>query len=153
VHALLVPIRDDDGTPCPGVSIEDCGHKAGLNGVDNGRLAFRQVRVPRDALLDRYGTVGADGTYTSPIESETRRFFTMLGTLVQGRISISGAGLSAAKTALTIAVRYGVVRRQFRAPGSEREVRILDFLQHQRRLLPAVATTYALHFAQERLVA
>jgi acyl-CoA oxidase len=153
VHALLVPIRDDEGNPCPGVSIEDCGHKAGLNGVDNGRLAFHDVRVPRVALLDRYGSVAEDGTYSSPIENETRRFFTMLGTLVQGRVSVSGAGLSASKVALTIAVRYGVARRQFKAPGSEREVRILDFLQHQRRLLPALASTYALHFAQEDLVA
>jgi acyl-CoA oxidase len=153
VHALVVPIRDDRGRPCPGVSIEDCGHKAGLNGVDNGRLAFNQVRVPRDALLDRYATVDADGTYSSPIESETKRFFTMLGTLVQGRVSVSGAALSAAKTALTIAVRYGLVRRQFKAPDSEREVPLLDFVQHQRRLLPALASTYALHFAQSELVA
>src|SRR4051794_36097676 len=149
VHALLVPIRDDDGSPCPGVSIEDCGHKAGLNGVDNGRLAFRGVRVPRQALLDRYGSVAADGTYFSPIESETRRFFTMLGTLVQGRISVSGAALSASKAALAIAVRYALARRQFHPPDSEREILLLDFLQHQRRLLPAVASTYALHFAQE----
>ena len=153
VHALLAPIRDVDGKPCPGVSIEDCGHKAGLNGVDNGRLAFHGLRVPRDALLDRYGAVAPDGTYSSPIDNPTRRFFTMLGTLVQGRVSVSGAALSAAKVALTIAVRYGVARRQFHAPDSEREVRILDFLQHQRRLLPALATTYALHFAQEQLVA
>jgi acyl-CoA oxidase len=153
VHALLVPIRDEAGNPCSGVSIEDCGHKAGLNGVDNGRLAFHDLRVPREALLDRYGSVAADGTYSSPIDNETRRFFTMLGTLVQGRVSISGAALSASKAALTIAVRYAVVRRQFHAPDSEREVRLLDFLQHQRRLLPALATTYALHFAQEELVA
>ena len=153
VHALLVPIRDADGNPCPGVSIEDCGHKAGLNGVDNGRLAFNEVRVPRDALLDRYGSVAEDGTYSSPIESQTRRFFTMLGTLVQGRVSVSGAAMSASKVAMSIAVRYGLVRRQFKAPDSDREVRILDFLQHQRRLLPALATTYALHFAQEELVA
>src|SRR4051795_727501 len=93
VHALLVPIRDEAGDPCPGVSIEDCGHKAGLNGVDNGRLAFHQVRVPRDALLDRYGSVDEDGTYSSPIENQTRRFFTMLGTLVQGRVSVSGAAM------------------------------------------------------------
>jgi acyl-CoA oxidase len=153
VHALLVPIRDVDGNPCRGVSIEDCGHKAGLNGVDNGRLAFHQVRVSRDALLDRYGSVAEDGTYSSPIESQTRRFFTMLGTLVQGRVSVSGAAMSGSKVAMAIAVRYGLARRQFKAPGSEREVRILDFLQHQRRLLPALATTYALHFAQEELVA
>ncbi|MBV9097914.1 MAG: acyl-CoA dehydrogenase family protein [Frankiaceae bacterium] len=153
VHALLVPIRDDSCNPCPGVSIEDCGPKAGLNGVDNGRLAFNHVRVPRTALLDRYGSVAEDGTYSSPIENESRRFFTMLGTLVQGRISVSGAAVSGAKVALTIATKYALARRQFKAPGSDDEVVILDFLQHQRRLLPAIASTYALHFAQEELIA
>ena len=44
-------------TPLPGVRIEDCGAKMGLNGVDNGRFWFDGVRVPRDALLDRF----ADG--------------------------------------------------------------------------------------------
>ena len=153
VHAFLVPIRDDDGEPMPGVTIEDCGHKAGLNGVDNGRLTFDEVHVPRDALLDRYGQVHEDGTYFSPIENETKRFFTMLGTLVQGRISVSGAAVSATKTAMTIAIRYGLARRQFKAPDGDREVLLLDFRQHQRRLLPRLAKTYALHFAQEALVA
>ena len=153
VHAVLVPIRDDDGRPCPGVSIEDCGPKLGLNGVDNGRLAFNQVRVPRTALLDRYGSIAPDGAYTSPIENESRRFFTMLGNLVQGRISVSGAAVSASKVALTIAVKYALARRQFKAPGGNEEVVILDFLQHQRRLMPALASTYALHFAQEELIA
>ncbi len=152
VHALLVPIRDDDGNPMPGVSIDDDGLKGGLNGVDNGRLAFDHVRVQRDALLNRHGDVDGDGTYSSPIESKSRRFFTMLGTLVQGRISVSGAAVSAAKSALTIAVRYGEARRQFSAPDSDDEVVILDYLAHQRRLLPAIATTYALHFAQSDLV-
>ena len=153
VHAFLVPIRDANGQVCPGVSIEDCGHKAGLNGVDNGRLTFDHVRVPREALLNRYGTVAADGTYSSPIESDTRRFFTMIGTLIQGRVSVSGAAVSATKAALAIAVRYGDVRRQFSPPGSDEEVPLLDYRQHQRRLLPVLATTYALHFAQEDLVA
>jgi acyl-CoA oxidase len=157
VHALLVPIRDAAGAPRPGVTIEDDGLKAGLNGVDNGRLAFDEVRVPRGALLDRYGHVAADGTYTSPIESETRRFFTMLGTLVRGRISVAGAAGGAAKSALTIAVRYGDRRRQFERPGRDgappEEVPVLDYLAHQRRLLPALAQTYALHFAQAELVA
>ena len=152
VHVFLVPIRDERGRACPGVRIEDCGEKGGLNGVDNGRLWFDQVRVPREALLDRFGAVAPDGSYTSPIANETRRFFTMLGTLVSGRVSVAGAGLSAAKVALAIAVRYGLTRRQFRAPGNDREVILLDYLQHQRRLLPALATTYALHFAQEALV-
>ncbi|SDF62234.1 Acyl-coenzyme A oxidase [Blastococcus fimeti] len=152
VHAWLVPIRDAQGNPLPGVTIEDDGPKAGLLGVDNGRLTFDHVSVPRDMLLDRYGQVAEDGTYTSSIENETRRFFTMLGTLVRGRVSVGGAAGSATKLALDIAVRYGDVRRQFAAPGEEREIVINDYLVHQRKLLPALAKTYALHFAQGELV-
>lgn len=152
VHAWLVPIRDEQGNALPGVTIEDDGPKAGLLGVDNGRLSFDHVSVPRDMLLDRYGQVAEDGTYTSSIENETRRFFTMLGTLVRGRVSVGGSAGSATKLALDIAVRYGDVRRQFAAPGEEREIVINDYLVHQRKLLPALAKTYALHFAQGELV-
>ena len=151
VHALLVPLRDEGGHPLPGVSIEDCGPKAGLNGVDNGRLTFDHVRVPREALLDRYGSVDADGTYSSPIEGVGRRFFTMLGTLVRGRISVAGGAGSATKKALALAIRYGETRKQFTRPDGE-EVVVFDYLAHQRRLLPALAHSYALHFAQEELV-
>src|SRR5215217_9076537 len=69
VHCLLVPIRDERGKVLPGITIEDCGHKLGLNGVDNGRICFDNVRVPRDALLDRYAQVREDGTYFSEIEN------------------------------------------------------------------------------------
>jgi acyl-CoA oxidase len=153
VHALLVPLRDGDGRVLPGVRIEDCGHKLGLNGVDNGRIWFDQVRVPRANLLNRYGDVDDDGRYTSPIESDSRRFFTMLGTLVQGRVSVGGAGLGASKVALTLAVRYAMRRRQFGPPGEDTEAVLMAYRAHQRRLLPLLARTYALHFAQERLVA
>jgi acyl-CoA oxidase len=153
VHAFLVPIRDAAGGPCPGVTLEDCGHKIGLNGVDNGRILFDHVRVPREALLDRFGSVAPNGTYTSPIEHETKRFFTMLATLVQGRVSVAGGSIAATQNALTIAVRYGLARRQFSPPDSEREVLILDYLAHQRRLLPRLATTYAFAAAQQVLVA
>ena len=151
VHALVVPLRDEGGRTCRGIRIEDCGHKGGLNGVDNGRIWFDQVRVPRDALLDRYGSVAEDGTYSSPIESRSQRFFTMLGALVRGRVSVGGAAASSAKSALAIALAYGGTRTQFRLPDDESEVTVLDYLAHQRKLLPRLATSYALHFAQATL--
>ncbi|HSM05848.1 MAG TPA: acyl-CoA dehydrogenase [Longimicrobiales bacterium] len=150
VHALVVPIRDDAGNPLPGIRIEDNGPKVGLNGVDNGRIWFDGVRIPRDHLLDRFATVTPEGRYESAIESPGRRFFTMLGTLVAGRISIASASVSAAKVGLTVAVRYSDRRRQF-GPEEGPEVPILDYPVHQRLLLPRVATTYALHFAVRRL--
>jgi acyl-CoA oxidase len=152
VHALVVPVRDEHGEVLEGIRIEDCGEKMGLNGVDNGRIWFDSVRVPREALLNRYGDVDADGVYTSPIENAGRRFFTMLGTLVQGRVCISAASVSASKSALTIAVRYGLSRRQF-GPSPGNEVPLLDYRTHQRRLMPLLARTYALHFAQAALTA
>ena len=92
------------------------------------------------------------GTYYSDIESPTKRFFSMLGTLIQGRVSVCGAAINASKVALAIAVRHAGARRQFGPPDGE-EVTLMTYRTHQRRLLPHLADAYALHFAQERLVA
>ncbi len=132
-----------------GVRIEDCGLKMGLNGVDNGRIWFDALRIPRANLLNQFADVTADGRYESPIDNPNRRFFTMLGTLVQGRVCVGGAGINAAKVALAIAVRYGDRRRQFEAANPPEEDLLLDYGMHQRRLFPLLARTYALHFAQE----
>jgi acyl-CoA oxidase len=150
VHALLVPIRDRDGNVLAGVRIEDRGFKEGLNGVDNGRIWFEDVRVPRANLLDRFASIDEAGTYTSPIPSSARRFFTMLRTLVAGRVSIASASVSAAKVGLAIAVRYTDQRRQFGTDGAE-EQPLLDYLVLQRSLLPRLAGTIATHFAVRAL--
>jgi acyl-CoA oxidase len=150
VHAFVVPIREG-GKPCPGVRIEDDGLKMGLNGVDNGRLWFDEVRVPRTAMLNRFADVTPAGVYESAIENPNKRFFTMLGTLIQGRVCVGGAGINAAKVAMTIATKYALRRRQFEATSEETEELLLDYGLHQRRLLPLLARTYALHFTQERV--
>ena len=136
VHAIVVEIRDRRGRRMPGVTITDCGPKLGLNGVDNGRLSFDHIRVPRENLLNRYADIADDGTYTSPIANPDKRFFTMLGTLVQGRVSVSGGALYASRVALAIAVRYANRRRQFGPPDSADEVTLMTYRTHQRRLIP-----------------
>lgn len=151
VHAFVVPIRHADGAPLAGVRIEDCGHKMGLNGVDNGRLYFDNVRIPRENLLDRYASVAPGGTYDSPISGDNKRFFTMLGTLVGGRISVAAGSVMAARKALAIAIRYGALRRQFGGSDAS-EMRVLDYKTHQTRLFPALAHNVALHFAVEDLI-
>lgn len=153
VHCVLVPIRDDDGNDLPGVTTSDCEYKGGLPGVDNGRIMFDHVRVPRENLLNKYGDVAPDGTYSSPIDNPNRRFFTMLGTLIRGRVTVGGSAGGAARVALDIATRYALQRRQFSAPDDDREVLIMDYLVHQRRLFPLIAKSYALQFAQNELVA
>lgn len=147
VHAILVPLRDQNHQLLKGIRVEDNGYKLGLNGVDNGRIWFDQVRVPRENLLNKYGDVNEKGQYTSPIASVSRRFFTMLGTLVGGRVCVPRAGLSATKSALTIAIKYASKRRQFAPNDQEAETILLDYPTHQRRLMPLLAKTYALDFA------
>ncbi|MGC1240822.1 MAG: acyl-CoA dehydrogenase [Chryseosolibacter sp.] len=150
VSAFLVPLRDGQGNVLPGVTIRDCGRKMGLNGVDNGVIRFDNVIIPYDNLLDRFSRITAAGKFDSPIASDNRRFFTMLGTLVGGRIGIPRSGLSAAKSGLTIAIRYGDQRRQFGPEGGQ-EVPVLNYRQHQRRLMPLLANAYALHFSLQYL--
>lgn len=152
VNAFLVPIRDKKGKTRPGVTIKDCGRKMGLNGVDNGVIYFDQVEIPVENMLDRFARITKDGGFDSPITSDNRRFFTMLGTLVGGRIGIPRSALSATKSGLTIAIRYADGRRQFGPEGGS-EVPILNYRTHQRRLMPLLANAYALHFALQYLTA
>lgn len=152
VHCFVVPIRDDADEDLPGVTTSDCGHKGGLGGVDNGRIMFDQVRIPRENLLNRYGNVDEGGTYSSPIDSLNARFFTMIGTLIRGRVSVGGSARAAAEVALSIATRYALQRRQFEGVPGEETV-LLDYRMHQRRLLPLLAEAYAFRFAHNQLVA
>jgi acyl-CoA oxidase len=71
----------------------------------------------------------------------------MLGALVAGRVSVGIAGNTAAKSALSIAIKYGLKRRQFGPREDEPETIILDYPSHQKRLIPRIAKTYALNFA------
>ena len=152
VHAVVVPVRDEAGNVLPGIRVEDNGYKLGLNGVDNGRLWFTNVRVPMENLLDRFGGITEEGTYHSEIANPSRRFFTMLGTLVGGRVCVPRAGMSAAKSALAIAVRYGLRRRQFAADPLKAETIILDYPNQQRRLIPLVAKAYCTQFGLDYLL-
>lgn len=150
VNAFIVPLRDTNGNTLNGITIGDCGHKMGLNGVDNGTISFDNVVIPKENMLDRFASVNDKGEFESPIPSDNRRFFTMLGTLVGGRIGIPRSALAAAKSGLTIAIRYSDQRRQFGPEGGS-EVPILNYRMHQRRLIPPLAKTYAVHFALQYL--
>uniref|UniRef100_A0A1J3H7A1 Acyl-coenzyme A oxidase n=1 Tax=Noccaea caerulescens TaxID=107243 RepID=A0A1J3H7A1_NOCCA len=152
VHAFIVPIRDmKTHQTLPGVEIQDCGHKVGLNGVDNGALRFRSVRIPRDNLLNRFGDVSRDGKYTSSLPTINKRFAATLGELVGGRVGLAYASVGVLKVSATIAIRYALLRQQF-GPLKQPEVSILDYQSHQHKLMPMLASTYAYHFATVHLV-
>ncbi len=151
IHAIVVPYRDENGNLLRGITVKDCGYKMGLNGVDNGRLWFDNVVVPKENLLNKYGDIDDKGLYISTIENPNKRFFTMLGALVGGRICVGMAGNNAAKTALTIAIRYALKRQQFAPKDGEPETILMDYPTHQHRLIPLLVKSYALHFALSNL--
>lgn len=143
IHAFIVPIRSlHDHTTLPGVTAGDMGSKFGYNTMDNGFLRLEHVRVPRENMLMRYAHVSKGGVYS-------RRGHNKMGygamVLLRANI-VKDAGFSLSK-AVTIAIRYGAVRRQFGsgAPGAP-ESKILDYVTHQHSLLPLLATCYAYHF-------
>jgi len=146
VHVFLVPIRDNDShEPKAGVVCGDCGPKAGGEIIDNGYLIFTRYRVPYDSLLDKLGHIAADGTYRSKIQSKKKRFSAMLAGLARGRITILSGVSIMLRHALTAAIRYGAVRRQF---GTV-ERPVLDYSLHRVRLCIHLSRAFALGLASQ----
>ncbi|CAN6706673.1 unnamed protein product [Malus baccata var. baccata] len=151
VHALIAQIRDENGNICPGVRIADCGHKIGLNGVDNGRIWFDNIRIPRENLLNSVADVSPDGKYLSAIKDPDQRFAAFMAPLTSGRVTIAVSSIYSSQISLAIAIRYSLTRRAFSVTPNGPEVLLLDYPSHQQRLLPLLAKTYAMTFASNYL--
>ncbi|KAB2611651.1 acyl-coenzyme A oxidase 3 [Pyrus ussuriensis x Pyrus communis] len=151
VHALIAQIRDENGNVCPGVRIADCGHKIGLNGVDNGRIWFDNIRIPRENLLNSVADVSPDGKYLSAIKDPDQRFAAFMAPLTSGRVTIAVSSIYSSQVSLAIAIRYSLTRRAFSVTPNGPEVLLLDYPSHQQRLLPLLAKTYAMSFASNYL--
>lgn len=99
-------IRDDNMKPAKGVMIEDMGVKMGLNPIDNGRLMFDHVKVPREAMLNRICDVTEDGKFESELKKPSARFFKVADRLLSGRLCIASMCLGSTKICLLNTVRY-----------------------------------------------
>ncbi|XP_056637255.1 peroxisomal acyl-coenzyme A oxidase 3-like isoform X2 [Diorhabda sublineata] len=143
LHAFVVPIRDPKTLlPFPGIEVGDMGPKIGLNGIDNGFIRFMNYEIPRENLLNKVADVTEDGRYVTPIKDPNKRHGAALGSLSAGRVNIAGMCDALGAKALTIAIRYAAVRKQF-GPEKE-EIPILEYQSHQFRLIPYLAALYVI---------
>ncbi|KAM9584810.1 LOW QUALITY PROTEIN: acyl-coenzyme A oxidase-like protein [Trichechus inunguis] len=144
LHCFIVPVRDENGSLYPGVTVIDMMYKEGLHGVDNGILVFDKVQVPRENLLDRFGSVAPEGRYHSPRE-ESERLNAVLAVLTPSS-AVTLQAMGAMTLGLMIAIRYSHSPRQF-GPKAKEEVRIIEH-QQTVRLMPHLATALALTFVR-----
>ncbi|KAK4801162.1 hypothetical protein SAY86_021649 [Trapa natans] len=151
VHGFIVQLRSmDDHMPLPGITVGDIGMKFGngaYNTMDNGVLRFDRVRIPRDQMLMRVSEVTREGKY---VMSNVPRQL-VYGTMVYVRQTIVSDASCALSRAVTIAMRYSAVRRQFGSQNGSPETQVIDYKTQQSRLFPLLASAYAFRFVGEWL--
>ncbi|KAL4760922.1 acyl-CoA dehydrogenase/oxidase [Aspergillus foveolatus] len=131
-HPFIVQVRDmKTHQPFEGIVIGDIGPKYG---------------IPHSALLSRYCSVNPEtGRYSKPAQPTL-----VYGTLTYMRSKIVQHARLVLARAVTVAVRYTAVRRQFKdrdnASKNSPELPVLDYPTVQIRILPLLATAFALHY-------
>jgi acyl-CoA oxidase len=145
VHAFIVPIRGKDMKPLPGVTIEDMGFKMGLNGVDNAKLVFNNVRIPRINMLNRLADVTEKGEFVCDIPKRSNRFFKVADRLLSGRICIASMAIAGTKSVLWHTIKYSQQRLAVGESG-ESDTPIMAYQLQQNAILPYLARTIVYNF-------
>jgi len=141
IQLFMVPLRDPQtGQMLSGITVGELGPKAGRGGLDNGFIQFTAVKVPRENMLMRWSKLSADGVFTPPPTPAL-----VYGGTVTERVGSVLGTIFATESALTIATRFSIVRRQ--GPGDEK---ILDYQTQQLRLLPSIATSNLIKLTGKR---
>jgi acyl-CoA oxidase len=156
-HPFLVQVRSyEDHTVLPGITVGDIGPKMGFAALDNGFISFKDHRIPRANMLARY----------SKIDPETKKYIPptnaklLYGSMLAVRVGIVSFSSMTLQVASTVSIRYSSIRRQFADPSNGNgnakdgqtasslplERQVIDYTSQQFRILPQMATAYAMFF-------
>jgi len=135
LHWFLVPLRDPEtGQALPGIRVGELGEKIARPGLDSGWIQFKEIKLPRDAMMTKWSNIDGGGKYTPPVSANISYL-----PLISERLDIISLTAFDVSKAITIGIRYACVRVQ-----SDPPVPIIDYQYQQYRLLPILATNYAL---------
>jgi acyl-CoA oxidase len=128
--------------------MEDLGHKLGLNGVDNARIKFTHLRIPREALLNKNSDVDVNGVFTSSIKKKRDRFLKVADRLLSGRICI----VKPLKTGFHDDLRHQTVLRSvFPFRTEQTSSRLKRQIRHSYRKLQPLPERHVPSFGQDRV--
>lgn len=180
VHVFLLPIRDmATHRPLPNIRIGDIGPKFGRNGIDNGWIQFHHARYPRQVLLTRHAKVNPDGTYIRNPQAKPQLAYGALvmgrATMVSDSANVlqlattiavrwaalrrQGAPIKEQNYSSTNTGKETNTKEHSKSSSSssssskttEPEPQILDYVTHQARLMPLLATSVAFSFTAARM--
>lgn len=117
--------------------------------MDNGFVLFNKVKIPHLNMLSRFQVV-------DPSTGEYQRRGSpalVYGGMTYLRVGIAADAATTLARAVSIAIRYTSIRKQFADEDSKskEETAVLNYTMVQHRLLPLVALSYALFFASAEL--
>ncbi|MGW0393355.1 acyl-CoA dehydrogenase family protein [Streptomyces sp. NPDC003042] len=141
-HWIRVPLRAG-GKVLPGVSIGRAEPKGGVTANQTGVLSFTDCRLPVSALMNRWASIDADGTYSSPLPRH-RRFEECLATFTHERLFPSVGAAHAQRLACAVTTRFAAVKQSFGSP-------LLGHAHYRTRLTTAVGRALASRYALEAL--
>ncbi|EXJ54443.1 hypothetical protein A1O7_09782 [Cladophialophora yegresii CBS 114405] len=150
IHPFLVQLRDPEtGQATPGLELGDIGLKPAYNQNDNGYLSFDHFKIPRTDMLMGHCALDSDGKFTRYLPPEA-----VYGTMLSSRTFITFGAAFQLAYALTIAIRYSVVREQGSLPfdnqgKASQDIPIIAYRSQQYRLFSLLSSAYAMSFASK----
>lgn len=126
------------------------GEKLGLNGVDNARIKFTDLVIPRESLLNKYSDVDPQGNFTSKIAGKRARFLKVADRLLSGRLCIAAMSISASKLGLAIAITFSNKRMVMGSSGKS-DALVSAFGLFKLSVYPLLARTIILNLAFNRI--
>lgn len=90
-------------------------------------VLFNNYRIPKENLLSKISDINDKGEYVTRIKDDRKRLGASLGALSMGRINICALAYIYLSKAITIAVRYSAVRKQFGPDDGSEEYSVLEY--------------------------